>query len=118
MKPVQLALPESQRIISAIPGKFTQAIRMVEYLANHPGATTQQVASDCAIGNLSDVAHKANPHIYKAGYFIGCQRPVTPINNRFGEPSGMFLWGLYQVHKAANDDDYGVDEGAEVGNAS
>lgn len=115
MKPISLSLPEADQLISVIPTDFTQARRMVEYLAKSPNATTQEVAASCSIGNLSDVARKANPHLYPLGVMISCQRPPAPIHNRFGEPSGMFFWGLYKVQAAANDADYGSFEGADDG---
>lgn len=113
MKPVTLSSPAVHHLIRFIPEDAKQARRMVEYLAANPNTTTQQVAASCSIGNLSDVAHKVNPYLYPQGFMISCQRPPTPIPNRFNEPSGMWLWGLYQVQAAANDDDYGIVEGTD-----
>jgi hypothetical protein len=116
MTPVAPTRSAVHHLIRFIPEDANQARRMVAYLAEHPNATTQQVAASCSIGNLSDVARKVNPYLYPQGYMISCQRPPAAIPNRFGEPSGMWLWGLYQVQAAANDDDYGIGGGA--GNVS
>lgn len=116
MKAVALPKDTIQQVIRFIPEDAKQARRMVAYLAQHPNATTVEVAANCAIGNLSDVAHKINPILYPRGLFISCQRPIVPIPNRFAEPSGMWLWGLYEVpSQAANDDDYNISEGRDNG---
>jgi len=79
---------------------------MVEYLSHYPHSATGYVAQHCAIGNLSDVAHKLNPFIYKAGYLVGCERPARPFLNKFGEASNQFKWSVYQLPDAANDSEY------------
>lgn len=111
MTPVALTNEAVYQLTRFIPAEAKQAYRMVTYLAKNPNATTVQVASNCAIGNLSDVAHKVNPYLYPQGFMIACQKPPKPIPNRFDEPSGMWHWGLYEVSEAANDDDYGIREG-------
>jgi hypothetical protein len=93
-------------VIRLLPGDYLQARRMVEYLGQNPQTPTGRVAHHCGIGNLSDVARKLNPHIYGTGYFVGCERPPRPINNKFGEASNQFLWSIYELPEAANDSEY------------
>ncbi len=100
--------PELTRAaIKALPAFFNQAHRMVEFLSEHPHSPSGHVAHHCAIGNLSDVAHKANKFIYPLKLFIACERPPTPLRNRFNETSNQFLWSLYRLpEEAANDPIY------------
>ena len=104
MKPVTLSPAEIESADVTLPYGFTQAQRMLRFLAVNPGASTAAVAANCAIGNLSDVARKSNRYLPDAGLFISCQRPITRPLNRFGEPSSMFEWGLYRIEKQASDE--------------
>ena len=108
MRPTTIPPDKLCRIINTIPASFKQALRLVEYLAERPRTVTVEANKACAIGNLSDVAHKVNPILYREGYFIGCEKPARPIPNRFGEASNMFVWSVFEVGKAANDDGMGT----------
>lgn len=105
MKIKTLEADQLDTVLNRIPASFKQGIRFVEHLAKHPRTATVEANSTCAIGNLSDVAHKVNPYLYLHGLMIGCEKPVRPIKNRFNEPSNMYLWSLYEVQEAANDAD-------------
>lgn len=104
MQPTPIPPDKLGLVLNRIPGNFKQALRLVEYLGQHPRTVTVEANRACAIGNLSDVAHKVNPYLWPLGYMVGCERPPTPLPNRFGEPSNMFLWSVFAVGKAANDD--------------
>jgi len=97
MKAIQLSEPELNSVLTVIPSNFTQARRLVEHLADNPNAITSTVARTCGIGNISDVARKVNPTLFKRNLFISCRRPVIPIHNKFGEVSNMFEWGIYHL---------------------
>ncbi len=104
MKPIILSSAEIESAEVTLPYGFTQAQRMLRYLANHPNASTAEVAANCAIGNLSDVARKSNKYLAIQNLFISCKRPVRRLPNRFGEPSRMYQWGIYRT------DELGADE--------
>lgn len=101
--PATLDADELKAALQSLREKKGQTHRMVRYLAKNPKSSTAFVASDCAIGNVSDCAIRANESLYKADFFISCQRPHPAIQNRFGEPSAMFLWSLYRLPEAANE---------------
>jgi hypothetical protein len=69
-----------------------QQRRLVRYLLLHQRAVTVDVNRSCAIGNISDVAIKANKYLHQVGLFIGCETPPTPTPNRFDDASQMYLW--------------------------
>ena len=97
MKARHLSEQELNCLLSVVPSKFHQARRLIEHLANNPDAITSDVARTCAIGNISDVAHKVNGYLFKQKLFISCKRPVLPVHNKFGELSNMFEWGIYRL---------------------
>lgn len=107
MKPTKVPPDTLYRLLNRIPASFKQALRLVEYLADHPQAVTVEVNRACAAGNLSDVARKVNPYLWPLGFQIGCERPPAPVHNRFGEPSSMFLWSVYAVEKNPSTDNDG-----------
>ena len=106
MNAIQLQDQDTLELISSLPAHMLQGIKLVQYLSQHPKAPTGHVAQHCAIGNLSDVARKINPHIYKRGFMIGCVKPPTPIIDKIKEQSNQFLWSLYELPEAANDPIY------------
>ena len=108
MRPTTIPPDKLCRIINTIPASFKQALRLVEYLAERPRTVTVEANKACAIGNLSDVAHKVNPILYREGYMIGCERSPSAIPNRFGEASNMFMWSVFALPDASNDADGGV----------
>ena len=97
MKPITLSSAEFESANVLLPYGFNQAQQLVRYLANHPDAPTVEVASSCAIGNPSDVARKSNKYLAQRDLFISCRRPARRLPNRCGEPSAMFLWGIYRT---------------------
>lgn len=99
---------ELDLILNRIPASFSQAVRLVKFLAWNTKAVTVEVNQNCAIGNISDVAHKINPILYQHGYMIGCEKPLQPVPNRYGEQSNMFLWSVYKLPNASNDPHYGA----------
>ena len=105
MKPTTLSNAEIESAEVTLPYGFTQAQRMLRYLAVNPNASTAEVAANCAIGNLSDVARKSNKYLAIQNLFISCQRPASRRLNRFGEPSQMFEWGIYRTDEPASDDE-------------
>ena len=107
MHPTTVPPDKLCRILNAIPASFKQAVRLVEFLAERPRTVTIEANHACSIGNLSDVARKVNPILYREGYFIGCEKPARPIPNRFGEPSDMYEWSVFSLPDASNDSDGG-----------
>ena len=97
MKAVLLSEPELNSVLTVIPSKFTQARRLVEHLADNPNSITSTVAKTCGIGNISDVARKINPTLFRRSLFISCRKPAMPVRNKFGEVSNMFEWGIYYL---------------------
>ncbi len=104
MKPVTLSAAEIESAEVTLPYGFTQAQRMLRYLAKHPNASTAEVVANCTIGNLSDVARKSNKYLAIQKLFISCKRPARRLPNRFGKPSRMFQWGVYHVEGEADTD--------------
>lgn len=114
MTSLSIGPEQKNAALATLPAHFHQAHRLVEFLADHPHSPSGHVAHHCAIGNLSDVASKANKYIYPLRLFIACERPPTPLTNRFTESSNQFLWALYHLPTAANDPVYqGVKQPAE-----
>ncbi len=103
---VRLENDQILTVLARIPEHMLQGRRMFEYLAHQPKATTGNVAHHCSIGNLSDVAHYVNPYLVKDNLMIGCEKPLTPIINKFKEKSNQFLWSVYKVPQAANNSIY------------
>lgn len=85
--------------LKSIPYAATQQRRLVKFLLSNQAASTVQVSQRCAIGNISDIARRANQNIYHAGMYVFCQRPNIPIPNRFGEESNMFYWFVGKLPK-------------------
>jgi hypothetical protein len=84
-----------------------QAARICSFLANNVKSSTVSVNSTCSVGNISDVARKdINPKIHHLGLMVGCEKPVIPIQNKFDQPSGQYLWSFYRMPEAANDPIY------------
>jgi len=103
LKALTLSAAEVESAEVQLPLGFTQAQRMLRYLAVHPNASTAEVAANCAIGNLSDVARKSNRYLAIQNLFISCRRPARRLANRFGEPSRMFQWGIYRIDELGAD---------------
>ena len=104
MNPIQLQDQDTLELIGSLPDHMLQARRMVEYLSKNPKAPTGHVSQHCAIGNLSDVARNVNQYLYKKGLMVGCEKPLTPIINKFSEQSNQFLWSIYKLPPAAAND--------------
>jgi hypothetical protein len=88
-----------------------QAARICAFLAFRAKAPTLEVNSTCSVGNISDVVNKdINPKIYHLGLMVGCEKPIVPIQNKFDQPSGQFLWSFFRLPEAANDPVYKQDK--------
>lgn len=102
MRPITLSPAEIESAKVTLPYGFRQAQRMLRYLSEHPDASTAEVARNCAIGNLSDIARKSNKYLAKRHLFISCRRPASRLANRFGVPSRVFRWGIYWTDEQAS----------------
>ena len=105
-QPTPLAADKTLEILSELPMHMLQGRRMVEFLSQNPKTSTGVIASECSIGNLSDVAHYVNKYLRKHNLIIGCEKPIKPILNKFKERSNQFLWSIYDVPSVANDDNF------------
>lgn len=106
MKTTTLNQAELAAILKQIHANATQEQRLLTYLADNPKSPTVNVNAACSIGNISHVAGKLNKILFKHDLFIACERPPTPIKNKFGENSQMFEWSLYRLEnngEAMND---------------
>ena len=108
--PTAIKKPLVLEITDAMPAHMLQGKRLFEYLSNHPKAPSGHVAQSCSIGNISDVAHAVNPYLRKHNLMVGCEKPLTPIINKFKEKSNQFNWSVYQVPQPANDSTYSQDQ--------
>ena len=102
-KSEKLTLEEYTELEKLIPDSSKQFARMVKHLAFNPDTLTTQLCIACASVNLSDVARKHNDLIIPAGFYVSCYKPPYRIDNRFGERSNQYLWGLYRIGGAKND---------------
>lgn len=106
MKATKLTDKELAEVLKSIPYTNKTGIRLIKFLAKNPDASTVSVNQNAILGNISDIARKINPTLFKFNLFISCHRPVTPLKNRLGDDTNMFLWGVYKLPnngKAAND---------------
>jgi hypothetical protein len=88
-------------------GTDFQAGRIVRLLAKGPNRTGI-IAAKCSVGNIPDVIAKSiNPKIMPLGFFVSCVKPPIVIRNKFGQKAGDWIYTLYRVNKAANDDSQG-----------
>lgn len=101
-KSEKLTHEEYTALEKLIPDSSKQFRRMVKHLAFNPDTETTQLCIACASVNLSDVARKHNDLIIPAGFYVSCNKPPYRINNRFGERSNQYLWGLYRIGGANN----------------
>ena len=98
--PVKLTNEEYSEIEKLIPESSKQFRRLVKYVAFNPDTITTQLCIACASVNLSDVARKHNHLISPKGLYVDCRKPSFRIDNRFGERSNQYLWGLYRTSYA------------------
>lgn len=94
---IKLSPDEYTELEKLIPDSSKQFKRMVKHVAFHPDTVTTQLCIACASVNLSDVARKHNHLIEPAGFRVDCYKPPYRIDNRFGERSNQYLWGLYTI---------------------
>lgn len=94
---VKLSPDEYTALEKHIPESSKQFKRMVKHIAFNPDTITTQLCVACASVNLSDVARKHNHLIEPAGFRVDCYKPPYRVNNRFGERSNQYLWGLYPL---------------------
>ena len=74
-----------------------QRLRLVTYLIDHSGVFVGRLSADTAIGNVSDVAIKANRILEAYGLRIVARRPRKKHLNRFGEPTDQHQWWLERI---------------------
>ena len=111
MESIQLSTEEIEVLME---GVFTsnQQRRFIEYVASNPQSLTLAVNRATAIGNCSSIARRVNQKLMPLGYVIACVQPLDSISNRFGEPSNMFKWSLFELSKSsANDSSYDSAKG-------
>lgn len=112
-QPEQISVPLSKQeldtILASFPESAKQERRFIEYLAKTKNPN-ERLTVRCNVatlaGNLSHTARMANTRLHKHGFMIACQRPINDVYNRLGEPSNMYVWSLYRIAPAANDDHY------------
>jgi len=100
---------ELSKLISVLSptGTDFQAGRIVRLLAKGPNRTGI-ICARCSVGNIPDVIAKSiNPKIMPLGFFVSCVKPPMVIRNKFGQIAGDWIYTLYRVDKAANDDSKG-----------
>ena len=103
MKPKRLS---EQEIETLMEGVFTsnQQLRFIRYIASNPQSLTLNINKATAIGNCSVIARRVNKKLMPLGLVIACVKPLDSISNRFGEPSNMFEWSLFELPKVAAND--------------
>ena len=89
-----------------LEGVFTsnQQRRFIRYVASNPHSLTLAINKATAIGNCSVIARRVNKKLMPLGLVIACVQPLDSISNRFGEPSNMFEWSLFELPKVATND--------------
>lgn len=97
MKPTKLDESELATVLKAFPYTQKTGIRLITHLAENPESPTVEVNRNAILGNISDIARKVNPTLFKFGLFISCHRPIKPLKNRLGDETNMFLWGIYRL---------------------
>ena len=103
-----LSNQELESALEGIPPAFKQAHRLVRFLSNNPHAITVAVNESCSIGNISDVARRINPLLFRKGLYISCRQPADPVFNQFDEPSQMYEWSLHRIRQDAANDPQGA----------
>lgn len=69
--------------------------RVVDYIADHPEATTAEISATCAVGNVSDAFEVVRPTLSRLGLGVVCIHPNPPLKNRFGQTTTMCRWKLF-----------------------
>lgn len=91
------------KALALISAKSSQ--RALEYLIDHPGALTHEIAINCSVGNVSH-AFRSVEHILKeCGLMVVCFKPNPAHVNQFNECSQVHRWRLIpfkSVSSAAN----------------
>lgn len=108
--PVNLEQSVIDTVQESIPKGFKQAQRLFCYLAKTKDGK-ERVTKFCnmktSTSNLSDVARKLNPYLWKHCLQISCQKPsvlgVPQPKNQFGEKTDEYVWSIYHLRDAAND---------------
>jgi hypothetical protein len=103
MKPVKVPPDLLDQLLYRIPPTFKTGQRLVLYLSENPESVTVDVNKNCALGNISDVAREVNHYLWEFRLQVSCRFPEVAILNRFGEKSHMWLWSIFEISEAAND---------------
>jgi len=103
---MNLKILNEQEIETLMEGLFTsnQQRRFIRYVASNPQSLTLAINKATAIGNCSVIARRVNKKLMPLGLVIACVKPLDSISNRFGEPSNMFEWSLFELPKVAAND--------------
>ena len=78
MEATGLTENEIRQAINVLPKEFRQAHRLVQFLAENPKTDAAIVRSICEVGNISDVAKKANVFLEPVSLMISCASPPEP----------------------------------------
>lgn len=108
MTPITLTPDELDEVMKRVAptGKEYGAARIARMLADEHSVQTVRINTRCSVGNISDQVSKGlNPRINDLGLYVACTKPLRPISNKFGQPSGQMLWSFYR-DTAANDPAY------------
>jgi len=69
--------------------------RIFKYLAEqHRPCSTAELASNCAVGNVSAAVSKVNHWLAYSGLAIANYAPTVPFQNRYGDKSPMHVWQI------------------------
>jgi len=112
MKSVTLNPQELENTLQKVDHKYGRKApgRVIIELAKSSNIPTTTLNRKCLVANISHIVNRdINPRILPLGLFVGCQRPLRPIKNKFGEQNRTHLWSLYRIDEAANDDTYSLD---------
>lgn len=72
--------------------------RILRYLADQGRpCSTAELASNLAVGNVSDAVLKVNRWLVGSGIQIVNHAPLTPFQNRYGDKSPMHVWKIVEV---------------------
>ena len=100
MEAARLTEFEIGQATDVLPEEFRQAHRLVQFLGMNPKTNAAVVRSNCEVGNISDVAKKANVFLEPISLLISCECPAQPLRLQIDKHNSRFLWGMYWLpHK-------------------
>jgi len=87
-----------KRALAMLNKNANQERRALLQLANNLFTQTSEMNAVAGV-NISDVACSLNKKINVLGYEVRCKLPVSPIINRFGEPTNQHIWFISKLQK-------------------